>query len=225
MEPFSGRRCLLRGLAGVSRARVRVESLQGASAIGAALPYDPTMAACQFCNSEMNGSLGCVEVPVRLKAGVFAPIPWLTTDATQAVASVRCHDCDALPGNYHHRGCDEERCPNCDGQLISVRSAPALSQGLWSENHFCNRIPIFTVEQIVNGTEAPIWVVHDHEGDWQVSGEEGFGETGQTVAYMTDISDLNPSLPEVRDLPVGWEAWIDATGTWNRKPLDDDGDR
>ena len=33
----------------------------------------------------------------------------------------RCHDCGIInkKGNYHHPGCDMERCPKCKGQLIS----------------------------------------------------------------------------------------------------------
>jgi len=33
----------------------------------------------------------------------------------------RCHDCGIVnkKGNYHHLGCDMERCPKCKGQLIS----------------------------------------------------------------------------------------------------------
>ena len=33
--------------------------------------------------------------------------------------SGRCHDCGIVHGNYHHPGCDVERCPNCEGQLIA----------------------------------------------------------------------------------------------------------
>jgi len=32
---------------------------------------------------------------------------------------IRCDDCNALLGEYHHLGCDCERCPKCHGQLIS----------------------------------------------------------------------------------------------------------
>ena len=31
----------------------------------------------------------------------------------------RCHDCGIKHGNRHHPGCDVERCPKCEGQLIS----------------------------------------------------------------------------------------------------------
>lgn len=31
----------------------------------------------------------------------------------------RCHDCGIKPGGFHHPGCDNERCPRCQGQLIS----------------------------------------------------------------------------------------------------------
>ncbi|MBB1092178.1 TIR domain-containing protein [Rhodopseudomonas palustris] len=30
-----------------------------------------------------------------------------------------CHDCAALPGQFHVPGCDMEECPNCRGQAIS----------------------------------------------------------------------------------------------------------
>jgi len=34
---------------------------------------------------------------------------------------IRCHDCNIenFFGNFHHIGCDMERCPKCKGQLIS----------------------------------------------------------------------------------------------------------
>ena len=30
----------------------------------------------------------------------------------------RCHDCGALPGHYHHPGCDMDECPDCHRQAI-----------------------------------------------------------------------------------------------------------
>ena len=34
-------------------------------------------------------------------------------------ATHACHDCAAMPGQYHLVGCDVERCPKCSNQLIS----------------------------------------------------------------------------------------------------------
>jgi len=33
-------------------------------------------------------------------------------------SSHTCHDCGVAPGGHHHPGCDMERCPICDKQLI-----------------------------------------------------------------------------------------------------------
>jgi len=44
--------------------------------------------------------------------------------------NVRCHDCNIVNGFVHHFGCDMERCPKCDGQLIScdcISKEPKLS--------------------------------------------------------------------------------------------------
>jgi len=37
----------------------------------------------------------------------------------QHETSEHCHDCNVKIGGLHHPGCDMERCPKCDGQLIS----------------------------------------------------------------------------------------------------------
>jgi hypothetical protein len=30
-----------------------------------------------------------------------------------------CHDCNVTKGQFHHPGCDVERCPRCERQVIS----------------------------------------------------------------------------------------------------------
>jgi len=36
-----------------------------------------------------------------------------------AASPLICGDCKCKVGEYHIPGCDEERCPKCNGQLIS----------------------------------------------------------------------------------------------------------
>lgn len=42
-----------------------------------------------------------------------------SSDFHMAEESGRCHDCNIKHGGKHHPGCDAERCPRCNGQLIS----------------------------------------------------------------------------------------------------------
>jgi hypothetical protein len=178
------------------------------------------MSICQYCDTEMNDSPGCVEVPVRIRAGEFAPIRF-AAEGKDSTDSLRCHDCNALVGGFHHRGCDSEDCPNCRRQLISFRQTPTLSLDLWSENHFCFRVPIFTCQEIFDGDTIPLLVIRDDDADWQVLDGESTEGRDLIVAFVADVRDIHPSLDEVLDLAVGWEAWRqDADSPWVRSPLD-----
>lgn len=46
---------------------------------------------------------------------------WYKRNTTYFDVNERCHDCgiENKIGNIHHWGCDMERCPKCNGQLIS----------------------------------------------------------------------------------------------------------
>ena len=49
----------------------------------------------------------------------------------------QCHDCGVREGEFHHPGCDMERCPFCGGQLISCHCCYDLlhidvSEGTWA---------------------------------------------------------------------------------------------
>ncbi len=75
------------------------------------------MAVCAFCKREMLTAKGCKKVPIVHNKKSYEPIKF--GDDGYGSPGERCHDCGALYGNYHHPGCDMERCPVCGGQLIS----------------------------------------------------------------------------------------------------------
>ena len=79
---------------------------------------------------------------------------------------------------------------------------------------------MLTLPSIFDGSEVPLLVIHDGEGDWHVlDGKSVEGKSG-VVAYVSEASDLHPSLADVLDLPVGWEAWRDESGaSWKRAAL------
>lgn len=76
------------------------------------------MAICKYCNQDMNTAKDCAWVR---KNGVTFPGGEQMNASTYHFDeySGRCHDCNIVHGNYHHPGCDVERCPKCGGQLIS----------------------------------------------------------------------------------------------------------
>lgn len=45
--------------------------------------------------------------------------PWWKTSEIGDRPFRECHDCAALPGQYHGMACDYEQCPSCQGQLLS----------------------------------------------------------------------------------------------------------
>jgi hypothetical protein len=81
------------------------------------------MAVCKHCNQEMHEASGCILDMVITVDGPLEPVKYGSeSDPGFAALSAdgrRCGDCAALPGNYHHVGCDLEECPRCQGQLIS----------------------------------------------------------------------------------------------------------
>ena len=91
------------------------------------------MAVCQYCDQEMHEALGCIYEPIETVDGDMEPIkyghelnPTMTPDE-DGIQRRRCGDCYAVPGNYHHFGCDIEECPRCHGQLISCMCSDELA--------------------------------------------------------------------------------------------------
>lgn len=81
------------------------------------------MAKCKYCNKVMLKSDGCDcelltmndgETYRRIAVGEEFDFYYGMDDE-----ELKCHDCNALYGHYHHEGCDCEICPVCHEQLIS----------------------------------------------------------------------------------------------------------
>ena len=80
------------------------------------------MAVCKFCNQEMTSKVGCTNATVEYPDDETLPsIPFGSDDDLHGDQDwlAHCHDCGAPRGSFHHPGCDDERCPRCEGQLIS----------------------------------------------------------------------------------------------------------
>lgn len=75
------------------------------------------MANCKDCGKDMSDAStnSCTFTSIKIGKKTYR------RDTTYFDVGKRCHDCNIenKPGNYHHLGCDMERCPACKGQLIS----------------------------------------------------------------------------------------------------------
>lgn len=73
------------------------------------------MAVCRYCCREMTHTSGCDE-SVLHRGG--QPAPRVPYGVEWPDPSLRCGDCGVVRGEYHHPGCDVERCATCGHQAI-----------------------------------------------------------------------------------------------------------
>ena len=77
---------------------------------------------CEWCGKTYDSPGGCSPLPVKHKGKSYPPIKYGDEQIWQEIGetpSGPCHDCGAMPGEYHHCGCDVEECPICHGQFLS----------------------------------------------------------------------------------------------------------
>ncbi len=66
-------------------------------------------------------------------------------------------------------------------------------------------------------------VSHDEDdGAWQFLPAGGFTEADAMIVGLHHFLEMDPSVAELADLPLGWRAWRSAPGSpWQRAPRDD----
>lgn len=78
-------------------------------------------------------------------------------------------------------------------------------------------VATITVRQVLEGSPI-LYVSHDaDDGSWQfLTGDEPQEKDGRVVALGT-VVDLDPTVTELADLPLGSYAWRDTLGApWQR---------
>ena len=71
-------------------------------------------ARCGDCKQDMLTENGCTLTHIKVKDGFVERLK-----ETWSSPGERCLDCGAPYGETHHFGCDIERCPICDRQMIT----------------------------------------------------------------------------------------------------------
>ena len=79
------------------------------------------VAVCKACGNDMNASSGCSVGKIVVKGTRYDRIKVCAPGDLYGAKpkGFRCHDCNAAVGQFHHWGCDAERCPTCGFQLLS----------------------------------------------------------------------------------------------------------
>lgn len=83
-------------------------------------------------------------------------------------------------------------------------------------------VAVFTTHQILEREDRIGFVTHDlDDGAWQFHARSGAGaETDAKIVSLRAIVDLDPSVMELADLPLGWCAWRkEGEDTWHRREM------
>lgn len=83
------------------------------------------MAGCKYCKRDMLKTSGCTFTKFELRNRIVVPRQKVGEE-DRIKPGKRCGDCGALYGNYHHFGCDMERCPVCGMQAAFCDCIVAL---------------------------------------------------------------------------------------------------
>lgn len=79
-------------------------------------------------------------------------------------------------------------------------------------------LAVITLRQIMRGDQPVLHVTHDSDdGGWQFLGWDTPQAEDAMVVALSEVVELDPSLKELADLPLGWHAWRkSSTDPWQR---------
>lgn len=69
-------------------------------------------------------------------------------------------------------------------------------------------VAVVTLKQIISDGEPILHVTHDSDdGAWQFLGWDDAKEEDARIVALSEIVQLDPSVQQLADLPLGWHAW------------------
>ena len=82
-------------------------------------------------------------------------------------------------------------------------------------------VATITMRQIIHGGAPILLVCHDeYDGGWQFLTGESFAEVDGMVVGLNAMFALDPTIAELVDLPLGWQASREHHGApWSRIPI------
>ena len=77
---------------------------------------------------------------------------------------------------------------------------------------------VFTTRMVMEKRDWIAYAFHDaDDGGWQFHGSSEFSESDAMLIRLDEILQLDHSLNDLADLPLGWQAWRDsADSKWQR---------
>ena len=82
-------------------------------------------------------------------------------------------------------------------------------------------VGVFTTKRVMSGEDPITRVFHDAEdGAWQFHGPDDSTAEGALYVCLHCIVDIDGSINDLADLPVGWCAWRESpTSPWMREAI------
>lgn len=83
-------------------------------------------AVCKACDREMVDGGRCDTSILFVEGNIDRPVTRIPYFQVSVDGQDDCPDCGVAVGEYHHPGCDMEKCRHCKQQLISC-DCPAMT--------------------------------------------------------------------------------------------------